>query len=129
VGRNIAARIGGHPLRAFAYRSPGQLAAIGRRSGVARIFGINFSGFVAWVLWRTVYLSKLPRLEKKLRVAIEWTFALFFPRDLVQYVTLKDVQALTRTLDHARTQFPQGRVEDQPPDRASAGADSHVHAQ
>jgi len=129
VGRNIAARIDGQPLRPFAFRSPGQLAAIGRRTGVARIFGINFSGFIAWALWRTVYLSKLPRLEKKLRVAIEWTFALFFPRDLVQYVTLRDVQAFARTLDHARSQFPQGRVEDQHAENVTAGADRRVHAQ
>jgi NADH dehydrogenase len=121
VGRNIAARIGGQPLRAFAYNSLGQLAAIGRRSGVARIFGMNFSGFFAWALWRTVYLSKLPQLEKKLRVATEWTFALFFPRDLVQYVTLRDVQAFARTLDHARTQFPQGHVEDQHAENVTAG--------
>jgi hypothetical protein len=86
-------------------------------------------GLSPGLLWRTVYLSKLPRLEKKLRVAIEWTFALFFPRDLVQYVTLRDVQAFARTLDHARTQFPQGRVEDQHAENVTAGADSRVHAQ
>ena len=129
AGRNIAARIDGQPLGAFAFKSPGQLAAIGRRSGVARIFGINFSGFVAWALWRTVYLSKLPRLEKKLRVAIEWTLALFFPRDLVQYVTLRDVQAFAQSLDHARSQFPQGRVEDQHAENGTAGTGSRVHAQ
>jgi NADH dehydrogenase len=129
VGRNIAARIGGQPPRAFAFSSPGQLAAIGRRTGVARIFGINFSGFLAWALWRAVYLSKLPRLEKKLRVAIEWTFALFFPRDLVQYVTIRDFQAFARTLDHARSQSPQGRVEDEHAENVTADTDGHVHAQ
>ena len=51
------------------YKAPGQLAAIGRRTGVARIFGLKFSGVVGWVLWRTVYLMKLPRLEKKIRAA------------------------------------------------------------
>jgi NADH:ubiquinone reductase (H+-translocating) len=42
---------------------------IGHRSGVANILGISFSGFSAWWLWRTIYLFKLPRLEKKVRVA------------------------------------------------------------
>ena len=49
----------------FAFKTIGLLAAIGRRTGVARIFGINFSGFLAWFLWRGIYWSKLPRLEKK----------------------------------------------------------------
>jgi NADH dehydrogenase FAD-containing subunit len=40
-------------------------------TGNARILGINFSGFVAWWLWRTIYLLKLPRFEKKLRVALD----------------------------------------------------------
>ena len=49
--------------------------------GVANILGINFSGFVAWWLWRTIYLSKLPRLEKKGRVALDWTLDLCFAKD------------------------------------------------
>jgi NADH dehydrogenase len=53
----------------FRFSTIGQLAAIGRRTGVANILGINSSGFIAWWLWRTIYLSKLPRFEKKLRVA------------------------------------------------------------
>jgi NADH dehydrogenase len=67
----------------------GQLAAIGRRTGVARVFGVNFSGFFAWWLWRTIYLSKLPRFEKKLRVAIDWTLDLLFAKDFVQFLTLR----------------------------------------
>jgi uncharacterized membrane protein YphA (DoxX/SURF4 family) len=64
-----------------------RLAAIGRRTGVAHVLGVNFSGFLAWWLWRTVYLSKLPRFEKKLRVALDWTLDLFFAKDLVQFIT------------------------------------------
>jgi NADH dehydrogenase len=89
VARNIAAALAGRPLRRFDFRTIGQLAAIGRRTGVARIFGITFSGFFAWWLWRTVYLSKLPRFEKKLRVAIDWTLDLLFARDFVQFLTIR----------------------------------------
>jgi NADH dehydrogenase len=67
----------------------GLLAAIGRRSGVANILGINFSGFVAWFLWRTIYLSKLPRFEKKVRVALDWTLDLLFSKDLVHLLDLR----------------------------------------
>ncbi|MGE5321963.1 MAG: hypothetical protein ACM3SW_03840, partial [Actinomycetota bacterium] len=53
------------------------------------IFGVNFSGFIAWWLWRTIYLSKLPRFEKKVRVALDWTLDLLFSKDLVQYISLR----------------------------------------
>ena len=81
VARNVVAAIGGDAPRPFRFATLGQLAAIGHRTGVANVLGINFSGFVAWWLWRTVYLSKLPRFEKKVRVALNWTLDLFFSRD------------------------------------------------
>src|ERR1700747_2974402 len=86
LAHNIVARIRGEDLVPFRFKTLGLLAAIGRRTGVARILGINFSGFVAWWLWRTIYLLKLPRLEKKLRVALDWTLDLFFSKDFVQYL-------------------------------------------
>jgi NADH dehydrogenase len=87
VARNIAAAIRGGKKRKFDFAALGQLAAIGRRTGVAKILGFKFSGFTAWFLWRTIYLSKLPRFEKKVRVALDWTLDLFFSKDLVQYLT------------------------------------------
>jgi NADH dehydrogenase len=89
VARNIVATLDDRPVRSFSFRTIGQLAAIGRRTGVARVFGVNFSGFLAWWLWRTIYLSKLPRFEKKCRVAIDWTLDLMFSKDLVQFLTVR----------------------------------------
>lgn len=102
IGRNIELRLNGQEPRPFQYEAPGQLAAIGRRTGVARIFGLKFSGIIGFTLWRSVYLMKLPRLEKKLRVALQWTLDLIFERDLGQYVTLRDVASLNRILDSAK---------------------------
>src|SRR6266480_2699728 len=82
VAQNIAAVILGRPLKSFSFRTIGLLASIGRRMGVARVFGFNFSGFFAWWMWRTVYLSKLPGLDKKVRVAFDWTLDLLFPKDV-----------------------------------------------
>jgi NADH:ubiquinone reductase (H+-translocating) len=82
VAKNIAAVLLGHRLKPFSFRTIGLLASIGRRTGVARIFGFNFSGFLAWWMWRTVYLSKLPGLDKKIRVAFDWTLDLLFPKDV-----------------------------------------------
>ena len=70
LAQNIAS-VRGRTKRKFSFVTIGQLAAIGRRTGVANILGVNFSGFIAWWLWRGIYLSKLPRFEKKLRVALD----------------------------------------------------------
>ncbi len=89
VAHNVIASVCGKAKKRFDFSTIAQLAAIGRRTGVANILGINFSGFVAWWLWRTIYLSKLPRLEKKLRVAFDWTLDLIFSKDLVQFLDIR----------------------------------------
>lgn len=83
IAENIAATIDLRAMKAFAYKPLGMLSSLGRRSAVAEICGFRFSGFVAWWLWRTIYLLKLPGLERKVRVALDWTLDLFFPRDIV----------------------------------------------
>ncbi len=90
LARNIAAVKRGQETRPFRFSTIGQLAAIGRRTGVANILGRNFSGFVAWWLWRTIYLAKLPRFERKVRVALDWTLDLVFSKDLVQFQTVRE---------------------------------------
>jgi len=89
LAKNLIATVRGGALKPFSFSTIGQLAAIGRRTGVANILGINFSGFLAWFMWRTIYLSKLPRFEKKLRVALDWTLDLLFTKDLVQFQTFR----------------------------------------
>jgi NADH:ubiquinone reductase (H+-translocating) len=80
---NLAASMLGREGRPFRHRSLGLLAGLGRRCAVAEIGGLRFSGFFAWWLWRTIYLLKMPGLERKLRIMLDWTLDLFFPRDLV----------------------------------------------
>jgi NADH:quinone reductase (non-electrogenic) len=99
IGKNISSRLEGMQTKPFVYQAPGQLAAIGRRTGVAHVFGFNVSGLVGWAMWRSIYLMKLPRLEKRLRVAIEWLLNVVFERDLGQYLTLRDVELLNRLID------------------------------
>ena len=95
VAKNIEATILDRSLKPFRYKMMGQLASIGHRSGVAMVFGIKFSGFIAWCFWRSVYLMKLPRLAKKLRVMVSWTADLFFGREIEQMITLRDVEELS----------------------------------
>ena len=107
AAKNIAATVLDRPLKSFKFATLGQLATIGRRTGVAMVFGIKFSGFVAWCLWRSIYLMKLPRLPKKLRVMVAWTLDLFFSRDIEQMLTLRDVEALSDLADRIRARATQ----------------------
>jgi NADH dehydrogenase len=101
VAQNITAALLGRPLRSFSFRTIGLLASIGRRTGVARIFGFNFSGFFAWWMWRTIYLSKLPGLDKKVRVVFDWTLDLLFPKDVCAVYDLDHRRDFDRQ-DHTR---------------------------
>jgi len=82
VGKNIARQIQGQPLQPFSFKGLGEMASIGHHEAVADILGFKFSGFLAWWLWRSVYLLKLPSFDRKVRVMLDWTLDLFFPRDL-----------------------------------------------
>jgi NADH dehydrogenase len=89
VSLNLQRALAGSPLKPFKYKSRGQLASIGHQRAVADIMGFQFSGFLAWFLWRTLYASKIPGLQRKLRVVIDWTLDLFFPRDISVIRTLE----------------------------------------
>jgi len=99
VARNIIATINGGRKTPFKFTSLGHLAAIGKRTGVAQICGFRFSGFVAWFLWRTIYLFKLPIAEKKMRVAFDWTLDLLFAKDFVQYMVTRAPTISTQNVD------------------------------
>jgi NADH:quinone reductase (non-electrogenic) len=109
VAKNIEAMILDRPLKPFRFKMLGQLASIGHRTGVAMVFGIKFSGFIAWWFWRSVYLMKLPRLAKKLRVMASWTLDLFFGREIEQTISVRDVEALSAQLARVRARIKLAR--------------------
>ncbi|MGE3780115.1 MAG: FAD-dependent oxidoreductase, partial [Pirellulaceae bacterium] len=82
AAENIIRVLQGRPTRPFSYKPLGQLCGIGERNAVAEILGVRLSGFPAWWLWRTVYLLKSPSWSRRVKVAFDWTWELFFPRDL-----------------------------------------------
>jgi len=100
--KNIVAAIRGKQKTPFAFTTLGQLASIGHRTGVANILGVQMSGVIAWWLWRTIYLAKLPRFERKLRVGLHWTLDLFFSRDFTQYLTVHGIERVQRRLAYLR---------------------------
>jgi NADH:quinone reductase (non-electrogenic) len=107
VAKNIEATILDGSLKPFRYKMMGQLASIGHHTGVAMVFGIKFSGFIAWWFWRSVYLMKLPRLAKKLRVMVSWTLDLFFGQEIEQMITVRDIEALSGQLARIRARTKQ----------------------
>ncbi|HVG20339.1 MAG TPA: NAD(P)/FAD-dependent oxidoreductase [Blastocatellia bacterium] len=90
AARNIAASFGIGMRQPFDYRTMGQMAIVGERTGVADVMGHRFSGLFAWFLWRTYYLNRIPQLEKRVRVMLDWTLDLFFSRDLVQLAVTRE---------------------------------------
>lgn len=84
LAKNIDRVIHNRPTQLCVLSSKGTLAALGCRTAVAKIFNIKLSGFLAWFLWRTVYLSKMPGWSRRLRITLDWSMDLLFKRDYVQ---------------------------------------------
>lgn len=82
LAANIVRRIEGRKTLPFSYRMKGMLATIGHMKGVAQIHGIHLKGLPAWLLWRALYLMRMPTLGRKLRIWVEWTWSMFFPVDI-----------------------------------------------
>jgi NADH dehydrogenase len=81
---NIAAAVRGGRRSEFCFEGLGTIGSLGRGAAVAQVFGAKVSGLPAWLLWRSIYLSKMPGLNRKIRIASDWLFHLLFPPELAQ---------------------------------------------
>jgi NADH:ubiquinone reductase (H+-translocating) len=95
LAKNIHAQLEGRPAHGFHFDSLGALCVVGHQTACAELSvpfarsrSMRFSGLFAWLLWRGIYVGKLPGLERKIRVLMDWTIELFFPRDIVQTIGL-----------------------------------------
>ena len=84
AAHNILATLRGGPRRIFTFTGLGKMGSLGHRSAVAEVFGIKISGLLAWFMWRTIYLAKMPGLGRRLKVASAWALDLVLPPDLVE---------------------------------------------
>lgn len=84
VAYNVAAMLNEKPTKAFVYREKGQLVSLGRWNAAAKINGFRFSGPLAWWIWRTVYASKIIGWGSRIRVVIDWTIGILYPRDITK---------------------------------------------
>jgi len=87
VARNVARAVRGAPAEAFRYRDPGTLATIGRNAAVAHIYGLQFTGFPAWVMWLVVHIIQLIGFRNKLFVLLNWAWDYFFYERAVRLIT------------------------------------------
>jgi NADH:ubiquinone reductase (H+-translocating) len=84
VARNILAVLRGRPPRPFRFTPIGELALVGRHSGVAKIYGHHFSGFLAWAMWRAIYISKMPGMAQRSRILVDWVLDFIFGRSIAE---------------------------------------------
>ena len=95
LAKNLKAALEGRPAQPFHFDSLGAMCVVGHQTACAELAvpfargkSLRFSGLLAWLMWRGIYLSKLPGLERKVRVLLDWTIELFFPKDIVQTIDL-----------------------------------------
>ena len=89
LAANIVATVHGGTLRDYRHAYAGSVASLGLYRGVAEIYGIKLRGVVAWFMHRTYHVSRVPTLNRKIRVVLDWTLALFFKRDVVSLGSLQ----------------------------------------
>jgi len=100
LAHNVAATLRGRPTKEFDYVAFGMMASLGARRGVAGLQGrFLLTGFLAWVLWRTYYLARLPGIDRRLRVSFDWTLGLLFPRDIAELRVYSSFAQLRAQLD------------------------------
>ncbi|MFL5685052.1 MAG: NAD(P)/FAD-dependent oxidoreductase [Chloroflexota bacterium] len=84
VARNVLAALDGRAQTPFSYGQLGMLVSVGRFKAVGELLGIKVSGLVGWFFWRSYYLLRLPTLDRRIRVALDWTLDLVLKHDIVE---------------------------------------------
>jgi len=97
LARNLTAVIDERAPSAFVFRSLGTMASLGHTRAVARVFGVRLTGFLAWWLRRTYYLFQMPRWDRRLRIILDWTVALFFRPDITRVDLLVERQQVEQS--------------------------------
>jgi NADH:ubiquinone reductase (H+-translocating) len=109
LARNIQAVIEGHAPTPFVFRPLGTMASLGHTRAVARVFGLRLTGFVAWWIRRTYYLFQMPRWDRRLRIVLDWTVALFFRPDITKVELRVEREQVRRAREMAAVAVSQAR--------------------
>jgi NADH dehydrogenase len=106
LAHNLLASLAGRPTRPFAFTARGMMATTGHLKGVAQVAGVQLAGLPAWLLWRAVYLLRMPTLGRKLRIWVEWTWGMFFPADITHLRFTRTHEADTEASPPAANPLP-----------------------
>ncbi len=111
LGDNLARRLRSADLTQYAHKHVGTVASLGLHKGVAQVYGIKLRGRLAWFMHRTYHMAQMPTLNRKVRIVLDWTLALFFRRELVALGRLHDPRAEFRDASAPR---PKAAAQPQP---------------
>jgi NADH dehydrogenase len=109
---NIAAAIRGGAKAKFTFEGLGSLGSLGHGAAVAQILGVKLSGFIAWVVWRGIYLMKMPGFNRKVRISVDWFIHMLFPPDLAQTKVLRESDLKRQHFEPGDLVFSQGDLGD-----------------
>lgn len=112
AAHNIAATIHGGKKSTFAFEGLGKMGSLGHYSAVAEIMGVRLSGFPAWCVWRTIYLMKMPTVNRKVRIFLDWVLSTLFPPDLVEVRATTERGICKQHFEAGEIIFYQGDVGD-----------------
>lgn len=114
LGRNIVLSLRGKEPQPYRHSNAGAVASLGLHKGAARIYGVKIKGLPAWLLHRSYHVSRMPTVDRKLRIWLDWTLAGLFRRDVV---ALGD-------LENPRKQFREAAREESPAPARRASAEA-----
>jgi len=105
---NILAAVRNGPKAPFAFTGLGKMGSLGRRNAVVEIFGMRMKGLFAWLMWRSVYITKFPGLDRQVRLFFDWLLDAFLPRDITQLRVFRDEAIRRECFQPGETVFAGG---------------------
>jgi NADH dehydrogenase len=108
LARNLVASLRSEPLQPMRYRTRGMMVTLGDHDAIAGLGRVTLTGFLAWWLWRTYALLQIPRWDRRIRLAMEWTLDLLFPPELVQLKVGQPAPATRRLVEAALRRLREG---------------------
>jgi NADH dehydrogenase len=104
LAQNICAVLDGKPPRPFVFATLGMMGSLGHCKAFGQLLGVRVRGVPAWFVRRSYYLLQMPGWTRRLRIMIDWTFALLFRPDVVKVSLNSEADLLLRHLGF----FPTG---------------------
>ncbi len=127
LARNLLASIRGEPLQPMRYRTRGMMVTLGDHAAIAWLGRVTLTGFAAWWLWRTYALLQIPRWDRRIRLAMEWTLDLLFPPELVQLKVGQPAPATRRLVEAALRRLREAPAPVDVPTSAGIGSGARRH--